>query len=115
MPVYDYKCEDHGNFYELASLDDHALPAACPECGKLSPRIIVIAPAVLDMAPAKRKAHQTNERAQHEPAFSTTDQREKDKAHAASCGCQSVSNRKLMYTAEDNKMFPSMRPWMISH
>lgn len=116
MPVYDYKCPTHGNFYELASLDDHAMPAPCPECGQLSPRIIVLAPSVLDMAPENRKAYQTNEKARHEPLFSTQEHRNKEKEHAASCGCGNKLNTgKLFYTPEGNKMFPSMRPWMISH
>ncbi|MGV8835886.1 zinc ribbon domain-containing protein, partial [Cellvibrio sp.] len=44
MPVYDYKCADHGLFYELASMDDSSKPAACPNCAKLSERVIMVAP-----------------------------------------------------------------------
>jgi hypothetical protein len=36
--------------------------------------------------------------------------------HGSNCGCNAKKRRSnLMYTAEGNKMFPSMRPWMISH
>ena len=115
MPVYDYKCQEHGVFYELATLEDYDKPCACPTCGALAPRIIRIAPEILDMAPEKRKAHETNERSSHEPEFSTKERREDDHHHKHGCGCQGKKKSKLMYTAQGDKMFPSMRPWMISH
>jgi putative FmdB family regulatory protein len=117
MPVYDYKCKDHGVFYELASIDDAANPALCPSCGIASARIIRIAPTILAMSPAARKAAATNERSQHEPVFSTKDRRQHDDQHRTGCGCsaQKPGKSKLLYTAQGDKMFPSMRPWMISH
>lgn len=117
MPVYDYKCKDHGVFYELAPIADVDKPVLCPECGVACPRIIMIAPEILDMAPAARKAAMTNERSQHEPVFSTKERREDDDHHSKGCGCSThkVNKSKLMYTAQGDKMFPSMRPWMISH
>ena len=116
MPVYDYKCREHGLFYELASVEDSALPALCPQCAAPSARIIMVAPEVLAMAPNKRQAHERNERSQHEPLVSSQDQRQHDKHHAKQCGCaNTVSKSKLLYTARGEKMFPSMRPWMISH
>jgi len=117
MPVYDYKCKDHGIFYELATLEDAEKPCLCPTCGLISPRIIMVAPEILDMSPEKRKAAATNEKAQHEPVFSNVDRRENDEEHSKGCGCnaQKPGKSKLMYTAQGDKMFPSMRPWMISH
>ena len=117
MPVYEYKCQEHGVFYGLATIEDSDKPTHCTACGKLSPRIIRIAPETLDMAPAARKAAETNERSQHEPAFSTKDRRESDDEHRSGCGCSAhkPGKSKLMYTAQGDKMFPSMRPWMISH
>lgn len=116
MPVYDYKCVEHGVFYELAAFADAHKPQICPQCNTLSPRIICISPEILDMAPARRMAFETNERAQHEPTFSTADRRAHDHDHSKGCGCHKPKNKsKLMYTARGEKMFPSMRPWMISH
>jgi len=117
MPVYDYKCPDHGVFNDLATLEQHQEPMACPVCQTLSPRVFVVAPSVLAMAPDKRKAIETNERNQHEPAYSSKDRRQFDDQHRAGCGCddRKLSPSKLMYTAQGDKMFPSMRPWMISH
>ncbi|MGH1485181.1 MAG: FmdB family zinc ribbon protein [Cellvibrionaceae bacterium] len=117
MPVYEYKCEEHGVFYGLATMDESDKPSHCTTCGGISPRIIRIAPEILDMSPSARKAAATNERSQHEPTFSTKDRRESDDEHSSGCGCnkQKPGKSKLMYTAQGDKMFPSMRPWMISH
>ncbi|MGH1472562.1 MAG: FmdB family zinc ribbon protein [Cellvibrionaceae bacterium] len=117
MPVYDYKCEEHGVFHELASIEDHSKPAACPVCENLSARVIMFAPNVMKMAPETKKAIDRNEAAKHEPQHSTSDTRAEnaDKLKHG-CGCEHKKRpSKLMYTAEGNKMFPSARPWMISH
>ena len=116
MPLYDYKCKQHGIFHELATFEDHDKPQPCPACGELSSRIILIAPEILAMPAEKRKAHATNEKSRHEPLRSTDEQRKHDHHHSKSCGCGNPLNKsKLMYTARGEKMFPSMRPWMISH
>ena len=116
MPVYDYKCREHGIFSELATMEQSNLPMPCPQCAELSARVILLSPQLLDMAPDKRKAMETNERAQFEPVVSTRDRRESDHEHRHGCGCQAQKpGSKLFYTAEGDKMFPSMRPWMISH
>lgn len=116
MPVYDYKCKEHGVFNDLATLSESDKPCACPECGLPSARIIRLAPEIFKMAPEKKHAHETNERNQHEPTHSTSQRRKEDEQHAKGCGCEAkLSKSKLMYTAQGDKMFPSMRPWMISH
>jgi len=116
MPVYDYKCKNHGVFHELATMDDSAKPAACPQCGDLSSRVILLSPTLLDMAPERRSAFATNERASHEPVFSTTDRRALDHQHKNGCGCTAKKpGRFMMYTPDGGKTFPTARPWMISH
>lgn len=117
MPVYDYKCTEHGIFYDLATVEDCGKLAACPVCAKLSPRIIVIPPQILEMAREKKSAMERNEKSQHVPALSNQDSRaENAEKLKRGCGCQHLKKpSKLIYTAEGNKMFPSMRPWMISH
>jgi putative FmdB family regulatory protein len=117
MPVYDYKCPEHGVFHDLATIENHAKPVNCPQCGELSPRVIMVAPEVLAMAPAKRQAIERNEEARHEPQMSTVDSRAENAEKVKhGCGCTHHKRpSKLMYTAEGNKMFPTMRPWMISH
>ena len=117
MPLYDYKCQEHGVFSELTALADHEKPAKCPRCGAMSPRVLTLSPQILSMMKEKKQAMERNEKARHEPVISTLDRRQHDTQHAKSCGCNSgsVKNSKLFYTANGNKMFPSMRPWMISH
>ncbi len=122
MPVYDYKCSDHGLFYELASINDASKPQACPHCGNLCARVIMLSPEFLDIKSQRHQAQARNEAAQHTPILSTPEYRAEKQArlehkHGKGCGCGDKKLRKsnLMYTAEGNKMFPSMRPWMISH
>jgi len=117
MPVYEYKCKDHGVFFELATMDESQQPKNCPKCAQACARIIRIAPEVLDMSPEKRKAHATNEKNQHEPTFSSLEKREEDIEHSSGCGCnkRKPGGSKLLLTSTGEKMFPSMRPWMISH
>lgn len=115
MPVYDYKCKEHGVFNELATMEESQQPKPCPSCGQMCARVIVLPPEVLAMSPTAKKAAETNERASNEPVYSTKDRREFDDEHARGCGCQGGKKSKLMYTAQGDKMFPSMRPWMISH
>lgn len=117
MPVYDYKCSDHGLFYELASMENHAEPAKCPECQTLCPRVIIIPPALQAIAKEQMEGIERNEKAQHEPEFSTIESRvENEEKLKKGCGCSHKKRAsKLMYTAQGDKMFPSMRPWMISH
>ncbi|GAB1260215.1 FmdB family zinc ribbon protein [Aurantivibrio plasticivorans] len=141
MPLYDYKCKDHGVFHQLATMADSGKPQACPTCGVASGRIIMIPPEVLAMAPEKRKAMEKNDRARHEPHFSTTDSRaeeaEKKAFELKRSGCcghrasgahhrgkpqiigaapdQSNLKQQVIYLADGSKVFPSQRPWMISH
>ena len=67
MPLYDYKCVDHGLFHDLVPMQASGECAMCPTCGALSPRVIMVPPEMLDMAPEKRQAIARNEKAMHEP------------------------------------------------
>jgi putative FmdB family regulatory protein len=116
MPVYDYRCQEHGLFHDLQTLENHAEPCACPVCGRLSARIIMVPPELLLMNSDTRKAFSKNEKARHEPLISSKEQRQQDTQHQKHCGCHKTVNKsKLWFTAQGDKMFPSMRPWMISH
>lgn len=115
MPLYDYKCAQHGHFQELAEMANHAKPAPCPQCGQLAGRVIRIPSAILNMDPNLRQAHDRNEKSRHEPLISTKDQRQHDHKHASACGCGKDMKSAMLYLADGSKIFPSDRPWMISH
>jgi len=113
MPTYDYDCGRCGGFDAIRTLAQRDAPADCPACGAASPRVFVAAPRLALMAAGTRSAHQTNERARHEPKMSRDYQRLK---HPAGCGCCATGKRGATLTgANGNKAFPSKRPWMISH
>ncbi|MDO3381880.1 zinc ribbon domain-containing protein [Gilvimarinus algae] len=122
MPVYDYRCQTHGVFSDLATMSKSAEPAPCPVCAQLSARVIMMSSQLLDMAPANRQAHSRNEQARERPQFSTPESRAEDKArrehrHGKGCGCgdKPIRQSHVIYTADGSKVFPSARPWMISH
>jgi len=100
MPVYDFQ-----------------KPCACPVCGELSPRVVCLAPELFQLDKNTSEANERNEKAQHEPAFSTKDQRERDERHNKFCGCsgKKAGKRTMLLTARGEKLFPTARPWMISH
>lgn len=138
MPVYDYKCPEHGLFHELATMEKAGEPCACPHCGKVSSRVIMIPPEVLAMAPDQRLVTARNEEAKHQPIISTLDSRAEaaDRAafakraasgghkhrHGKGCGCShqhetdtSSLKQQVVFLPDGSKVFPSQRPWMISH
>jgi putative FmdB family regulatory protein len=116
MPVYEYKCTEHEVFSDLATMADSEKPSACTTCGKLSARIIRLAPTLFSMDSEKKHAHEVNEKNQHEPSYSTSERRAHDHEHVIGCGSErKLGKSKLMYTGQGEKMFPSMRPWMIGH
>ena len=113
MPTYDYECRDCGGFDALRSVNQRDDPAACPDCGAASPRVMSAAPRLALMAGSTRSAIETNERARHEPKSSKDYQRLK---HPSGCGCCSSAKRGATVTAANGvKGAPSRRPWMISH
>lgn len=44
MPLYDYKCSEHGYFEQKNSMDERA-EGTCPTCGSKSKLVILRAPA----------------------------------------------------------------------
>jgi len=132
MPVYDYKCREHGVFSELATMDQSEQPAACPVCRQFSARIIRLPTSLTRLSQSDRQAHERNERAKHEPLSSSLSEPSRSPGHGAhdkrkkGCGClgnhrnspmaegRSVGKRAIL-TAHGEKVFPSARPWMISH
>ncbi|MBB3387946.1 putative FmdB family regulatory protein [Rhizobium sp. BK275] len=110
MPYYDYSCDACGPFTELRPMARSAEPCDCPTCGTPAPRAFFTTPFFAKMEMSARVAHQTNEKAAHEPKTS------KSLGHAPGCGCcSSKAKSKAVYRADGAKTFPSGRPWMISH
>lgn len=133
MPLYDYKCREHGLFHELATMEMAGDPCPCPKCGVLSTRVVIIPPQILAMAKERKKRFEINEKAQHEPGVANAkilSEMNADKAHNVysgnSCHCNTIHplqlnpnkgklQQQLIYLPDGSKIFPSQRPWMISH
>ncbi|AQZ96439.1 FmdB family zinc ribbon protein [Halopseudomonas phragmitis] len=122
MPLYDYKCQEHGIFHALATMDEFDKPQPCPQCGVMSAKVILLPSHLFKVDDSERKAKDRNEKAMHSPILSTPEYRAEEQArhehkHGKGCGCahQKLGKSKLFWTANGEKMFPSARPWMISH
>ena len=89
-------------------------PANCPSCAALSARDI--APPFLGAKSRNNIAvGDRNERARNEPLHSA-EHGHKHNAGGSCCNGQSSRiSGKTLSNGSGDKMFPSMRPWMISH
>lgn len=114
MPVYEYRCDDCGDFDKVRPMSLSREPASCPRCKKHSARTIA-APFLASTARSSIKAAGLNERAQHEPKHSS----QLKAKHKPGCGCCNGKSSKIAgktaMNAAGDKMFPTKRPWMISH
>ena len=110
MPMYDYACGRCGEFAALVPLARWREPAACPQCGAPSGRIVGGAPAISALSSAVNRARAANERSAHEPRSSRA-------GHGMNCGCCSGGSRsgKTRTASDGAKSFAGARPWMISH
>ena len=108
MPVYEYDCARCGSFVASRKIAARNDPSPCPECGTCASRVILTAPAFSGMPATSRVAHATNERAAHDPKFSS--------AHRAGCSCCAGAGKTTSAkSAGAPKAFADKRPWMISH
>lgn len=121
MPVYEYLCDDCGDFTALRPMSEYQDPQPCPDCGVLAPRVMLTAPHFTSMSRASLAAHSTNEQSRHAPMSVDAYKEKQDRArHGAGCSCcsgmksRSKKNRTAT-SAGGAKSFPSARPWMISH
>ena len=42
MPLYDYKCDQHGVFHELVAMNESGHAKHCPTCGNACGRVILL-------------------------------------------------------------------------
>jgi putative FmdB family regulatory protein len=113
MPTYDYECKECGSFEAIRSISLRNEPAACPECAQASQRVVVSVTGLAYLDGTTLRAMDANERSRHEPKSSKNYVSHK---HPAGCGCCSSAKKTTTVTGKNgNKMFPSKRPWMISH
>ncbi len=116
MPLYDYLCECCGPFDAMRRLAERE-QAACPQCGSMAPMAWLQAPRLTALSTQQRQAHETNERARHEPRSSREQGSYGRLRHAAGCACCSgaSSARTGAQRGRGARMFPGRRPWMIGH
>lgn len=116
MPIYDYRCEQCGEFSVLRKMSESSLPAMCDQCGEPAPRIIS-APRLALMDSGRRIAFERNEKSAHAPR----------QARRSSCGCSGThtcsSSNNSTSSATTEQQSPGLRmqtkktarPWMLGH
>lgn len=115
MPVYDYTCQECGDFVLFRPVEERNHAASCPCCQGVAQRFIS-APNLALMNPVKRRAHSVNERSRHDPRVSN--------AHQCSsrCGCGTPGGTKIRPDRKKKTRLGVMqtqksgsRPWMLGH
>jgi putative FmdB family regulatory protein len=106
MPLYNYQCEQHGEFVELKTIDQRNESTVCPSCNQLAHRSIT-APNLSIMSATNRKAWARNEKSAHEPRRVT---------HSHSCN---HAHHKHDDHASSHTQYKTAsagtRPWMLGH
>ncbi|MFK8082659.1 MAG: FmdB family zinc ribbon protein [Granulosicoccus sp.] len=114
MPVYQYNCESCGHFDKSNPMSMASERVCCPRCKVPASRFIA-APFLASSSRSSIRAAGLNEVAQNEPRHSAGSVQK----HNPGCGCcgggSSRISGKTAKNAAGDKMFPTKRPWMISH
>jgi putative FmdB family regulatory protein len=112
MPLYDYACEDCGDFRALRPISERDRPLECPECGEPAARVLT-APQLNLMASANRIANARNEKSAHEPAVVQRVSGTERHAHAP--GKHKHDKHCNHSHGKAQKSHAPPRPWMIGH
>jgi hypothetical protein len=72
-----------------------------------APRVLLVAPAMSGMDPARRAAFATNERSANTPT--------RRSRHASGCGCCSGTTLRAETPPRATRTQPGRRPWMLGH
>jgi putative FmdB family regulatory protein len=104
MPIYEYQCEEHGNFSYQTEISKRNDDYFCPTCGSVTKRIIS-APSLSIMNDNNRQAWARNEKSAHEPQHK--------KKHVCSSSCNHSHDNK---NSGNFMQSPAKgRPWMLGH
>lgn len=105
MPIYDYRCAEHGTFELSRPMSESGGLGACPECGASSNRIIT-APRLRTLGALTRSSMDRNEKSRHSPHVC-----------GSSCSHQTAKPRQSDQTSEKPKLvsYRGPRPWVVEH
>jgi putative FmdB family regulatory protein len=109
MPLYDYHCEDCGDFRAWRSMSASDADAACPACAGSASRLVT-APSLALMPANSRVAHARNEKSADQPEVvtrSSSHGQQKGRAHAYCSHGHDHGKAGLSHSHG--------RPWMIGH
>lgn len=107
MPLYEFQCAAHDVFALFRPISAAGQAGECPECGRLSPRLLSV-PNVRVLGNTSRAAAQRNEKSRHEPAVcSGIPHRHATQKSAA--GADTTSPKPKLVSCN------GPRPWVVEH
>lgn len=111
MPLYDYHCQDCGDFRSWQSMSESNADMACPECDQLAIRSVT-APALALMPNNNRIANARNEKSADQPEVITKASKDQggSAGHAHGGSCHAGHQH-----AHSGHNHSHSRPWMIGH
>ncbi|MGI9435750.1 MAG: FmdB family zinc ribbon protein [Geminicoccaceae bacterium] len=114
MPLYDYNCENCGDFRSWQRMSESNADMPCPECDQMAVRLVA-APALALMANNNRVAHASNEKSADQPEMITRTSGGQDdnahRAHVHGSHCHAGHEKSGHHTHSHSHG----RPWMIGH
>jgi putative FmdB family regulatory protein len=108
MPLYDYHCEDCGDFRAWQSMSESGSDVACPSCTRTASRRMT-APSLALMPANNRIAHGRNEMSADQPEVATRASMDQSKASKGHAHCGHGHNH------SNGVSHSHGRPWMIGH
>ena len=112
MPVYEYRCEEHGGFEEILPISRYNEAVCCPSCGVVATKVCS-APKLRGMSKVLMSSHEKNERSREAP-------------HVCKTGCSHSHGHKSPNKAKAKgrdgepvkpmlQSYRGRRPWVIEH
>ncbi|NJM92437.1 MAG: zinc ribbon domain-containing protein [Rhodospirillaceae bacterium] len=109
MPLYDYHCDDCGDFRAWQSMSKSSSDVACPSCTQSASRRVT-APSLALMPANNRIAHTRNEKSADHPVVATRATMDEGRAKNDHAHCSHGHQH-----GKGSLSHSHGRPWMIGH
>ena len=106
MPLYDYRCDDCGDFRSWQSMSQSGADIDCPSCDQRASRLVT-APSLALMPANNRIAHSRNEKSADQPVVAKRSSMD----HSGQSGCSHGHH----HHGSGGLSHSHGRPWMIGH
>ncbi len=101
MPLYEYRCAEHGDFDSFRPFAESDVAEACPDCGKPCPRQFSV-PRTRQMEAHTMTAMSRNEQSAYAP-------------RVCGSGCGHAHAKPSSQKTPKRQAYLGPRPWVIEH